>query len=59
MTREQLLKIAKGAGIAFLAAGLVAALQSMTGVDFGPTWNPIVQALIGVAINAVKVYAKY
>jgi len=56
-SKEQWIKIGKGALIAFLAAGVTAAAQFLLQIDFGQ-WNPVVQAVLGIVINAAKVSAK-
>jgi hypothetical protein len=57
LSREQWIKIAKGASIAFLAAGLTALAEFVLSQDFG-VWTPVVQMFCGVILNAVKVAAK-
>jgi len=57
LTKEQFLKILKGAGIAMGAAALTALFQYAAGVDFGK-YNELIQALVGIGLNAVKVFAK-
>jgi energy-converting hydrogenase Eha subunit C len=57
MTWEQWKKILKGAMIAFLSAGITAALQSVAEMDFGAR-TALVQAVIAVMLNVLKVAAK-
>jgi hypothetical protein len=57
MSKEQLIKIAKGAGIAMGAAALTALFQYCSGVDFGK-YNELVQALVAIGLNIVKVSIK-
>ena len=58
MTAEQWKKVGKGAAIAFLSAGIVSLGQYVSGTDFGE-WNALVQALVSVAVNAVRVLSRY
>lgn len=55
--KDQLKKIAKGAAIAALAAGLVTACEMTLGMDFG-AWTPTIQAVAGIVLNAAKVLMK-
>lgn len=55
--REQWKKVAKGAAIAFVGAGIVAAGQYLLQVDFGE-WNYVVIPLVSALVNIAKVSAK-
>jgi len=56
-TKENLIKIAKGAGIAISGALLAYLSQFITDTDFGQ-WTPIVVAAGGILINACREYLK-
>lgn len=54
---ETVEKILKGAIIAGFGALLTYILQAISGMDFG-SYTPIVVALSGIAVNAVKEYVQ-
>ena len=56
LTKEQIGKLLKGAGIAAIAAGLTYALAFFDAIDVDVT-SPLVYALLGMLVNAVKVLA--
>ena len=47
-------KVARGAAVAFIGAGLVALIQYLASVDLGPLLNAILAALGGVLVNAIR-----
>lgn len=56
-TKENLIKIAKGAGIAVGGALLVYVAEILPQVDFG-VWTPLVGALSAILINAARQFIK-
>lgn len=56
-TKENLIKIAKGAGIAIGGALLTYLAQFISDTDFGQ-WTPVVVALGGIIINAGREFLK-
>lgn len=56
-TKENLIKILKGAGIAIGGALLAYLAQYISETDFG-VWTPIVVALGGILINAAREFLK-
>lgn len=56
-TKENLIKIAKGAGIAIGGALLTYLASFISETDFGQ-WTPLVVALGGVLINAGREFLK-
>ena len=56
-TKENLIKIAKGAGIAVGGALLTYLTQYISSTDFGQ-WTPVVVALGGIIINAGREFLK-
>jgi hypothetical protein len=56
-TKENLVKIAKGAGIAIGGALLAYVAELLPNVDFGQ-WTPLVVALGGILINAARQFIK-
>ncbi len=56
-TRENLIKIAKGAGIAVGGALLAYFASFISNTDFGQ-WTPIVVAIGGILINAAREFIK-
>ena len=56
-TKENLVKIAKGAGIAIGGALIAYLAELLPNVDFGQ-WTPLVVALGGVLINAARQFIK-
>ena len=57
ITKENLIKILKGIGIAMGGAGLVYLGQFLTGTDFGQL-TPVAVALGGILINAGREFLK-
>lgn len=57
MTRESLIKVAKGAAIAAAGAALTYALEAVPGLDLGH-WTPIVMAVLSTAVNALRKLGK-
>ena len=57
MTKEQYLKIFRGAAVAFIGAGLVSALEYAKLADFGP-YTPLAQAIAASLVNVAKVAFK-
>ena len=53
MTREDLLKLAKGAGIAAAGAVLTYVTHWISGTDFGP-YTPAIMAGWSIAANALR-----
>jgi hypothetical protein len=49
----KLIKLAKGAVIAGLGAGMAYFAEGLQGIDFGE-WTPIVVALFSIGVNAVR-----
>lgn len=56
-TKENMIKIAKGAGIAVGGALLTYLAQFISDTDFGQ-WTPVVVALGGIVINAGREFLK-
>ena len=56
-TKENLIKIAKGAGIAVGGAILTYLASYISSTDFGQ-WTPVVVALGGILINAGREFLK-
>jgi len=56
-TKENLIKIAKGAGIAVGGALLTYLASFISETDFG-MWTPVVVALGGILINAGREFLK-
>jgi hypothetical protein len=54
LTRIDLIKIAKGAGIVGLAAGLTYLLEAVDALDFGPSYDPLVTAALAIFINIIR-----
>ena len=52
--KDKLKKIAKGAALAFLGAGLVSLAQYLSQSDFG-VWTPWLQAGASMLLNIAKV----
>ena len=50
-TKENMLSIAKGAGVAVVGALLTYVAQYVSNTDFGQ-WTPIVVAIAGILVNA-------
>ena len=57
LTKENLIKIAKGAGIAVGGALLTYLAQFISSTDFG-IYTPVVVALGGILINAAREWLK-
>jgi hypothetical protein len=57
LTKENLIKIAKGAGIALGGALIAYVAELLPNVDFG-VYTPLVVALGGVLINAARQFIK-
>lgn len=52
-TKENLIKIAKGAGIAGIGAILVYLTEAIPGIDFG-IYTPIAVAIFSILVNYVR-----
>lgn len=53
LSKTDWIKVLKGAGIAFVGAGLTALSQWASGQDFG-IFTPAVVAILSVAVNALR-----
>lgn len=53
MSREQIVSILKGAGIAGIGAALTLLSEWASGVNFG-VWTPIVVAALSILANVVR-----
>lgn len=53
LNKTDLLKIGKGAIFALGAALLTYLAHVIAGFDFGPTWTPIITALVAIVMNAL------
>lgn len=57
MTKEQLISIIKGAGIAGIGAALTVLTQWASGMNFG-VWAPLVVAGLSILANVVRKLAE-
>lgn len=55
MSREALVKVARGAGIAAAGAALTYLAEAIPGLDFGQ-YTPIIVAAFSVFVNLVRKY---
>jgi len=53
LSKEDLIKILKGAGIAGAGAAAIYAIQALTGLDWG-IYAPAVTALAGILVNVIR-----
>lgn len=55
LSKEDIVKILKGAVIAALGAGIIYALEALGGLNWG-IWGPAVTALAAILVNIVRKY---
>ncbi len=52
--KEDGIKLAKSFGLSMLGGALLAGLDALTQIDFGPIYNPFIAALSPFLVNAVR-----